>query len=77
MTDNSIQILQAAKAYRDQLESRNALLAEQRNLRNKYETITEQLSRANDLLREFRDNLVKASGELKPSTTDTDQVIAS
>ena len=77
MSDNSIQILQAAKAYRDQFESRNALLAEQRSLRNKYERITEQLSQANDLLSELRDNLVNASGEFKPSTTDTDQVIAS
>lgn len=68
MSDNSIAILQAAEAYRKQLQVRNKWLEAERELRKKLDLAHEEINQANKVLEVASNNLSTQAGGYAPST---------
>ena len=70
MSDNSIAILQAAEAYRKQLQVRNKWLEAERELRKKLDVAREEINQANKALEVASNNLSAQAGGYAPVAHD-------
>ena len=68
MSDNSTAILQAAEAYRKQLQVRNALNEARRTLQQHAKANDLELRKANDTLEALGENLHAQAGGYAPTT---------